>query len=414
MTTITPVRSPHAVAPARLDWLTLELGQWRAEGLVSAEQSAAILARYRAARRFSLGRLLLTVGALFVGVGLVWLVAANLDAWPPSVRFVVVAALWLTALIGGETLAARSVSAPVVGAVRLLAALAFGAVVFQAAQSLQVPAYAPLLVGVWAVGALVHAYAVRALLPLLVGLATGTAWLLMQGLGDRPSGLGVVVCLIAAGVLGVALAALHLRRLPTFAPPWREVGAALLLAGLFAAALPFVGTDGFRCTPWLAAALAAAGLAAAAAVLLSPGRQRLETLGALAVATVAVALVFWDAGSDADAPLTANAVAHAAASVAVYVVTAVAVAALGTLRDSPRLTALATAALVVFTTFQSFAVFARIVTGAWLFLLLGIIFLATGFLFDRARRGIAASLEPERGADADADAGPGPASGATR
>jgi uncharacterized membrane protein YgcG len=85
----------------------------------------------------------------------------------------------------------------------------------------------------------------------------------------------------------------------------------------------------------------------------------------------------------------------------------VAVAALGTLRDSPRLTALATAALVVFTTFQSFAVFARIVTGAWLFLLLGVVFLATGFLFDRARREIAATLEPDRDAGPRTDPGPG-------
>ena len=105
-------------------------------------------------------------------------------------------------------------------------------------------------------------------------------------------------------------------------------------------------------------------------------------------------LVCWDAGSDVDGPLTADAVAHAAVSVVVYVVAAVALAALGTLRDSPRLTGLATAALVVFTTFQSFAVFARIVTGAWLFLLLGVVFLATGVLFDRARREIAATLDP--------------------
>ena len=140
MTTTLPVRSPHALPPGRLDWLTAALVEWQADGLVSPEQSAAILGRYRAGRRFSLGRLLLTVGALFVGVGLIWLVAANLDAWPPLVRFVVVAALWLAALATGEALHARRVSAPVVGAVRLLAALGFGAVVSQAAQGLQVPA----------------------------------------------------------------------------------------------------------------------------------------------------------------------------------------------------------------------------------------------------------------------------------
>ena len=66
---------------------------------------------------------------------------------------------------------------------------------------------------------------------------------------------------------------------------------------------------------------------------------------------------------------------------------------LGILRDSWRLTALATAGLVVFTTFQSFAVFAQIIQGAWLFVVLGLVFLGTGYGFDRARRELAATLE---------------------
>jgi K+ transporter len=81
--------------------------------------------------------------------------------------------------------------------------------------------------------------------------------------------------------------------------------------------------------------------------------------------------------------------------VAVYVVVAVAVAVLGTLRDSWRLTALATVAIVVFTTVQSFAVFAQIIEGAWLFVVLGLVFCGTGFLFDRARRELATALEGE-------------------
>ena len=62
------------------------------------------------------------------------------------------------------------------------------------------------------------------------------------------------------------------------------------------------------------------------------------------------------------------------------------VAVLGIRRSSERLTYLALAALVVFTTFQSFAVFAQIIEGAWLFLVLGVVFLGSGYLFDRARR----------------------------
>ena len=38
-------------------------------------------------RRFDLSRLLLTLGAAFVGVGIIWLVASNLDQLPPLTRF---------------------------------------------------------------------------------------------------------------------------------------------------------------------------------------------------------------------------------------------------------------------------------------------------------------------------------------
>ena len=272
-----------------------------------------------------------------------------------------VAALWLAVLVTGEVLHERRASAPLVGALRLLAALAFGGTVFQAAQTLQVPAYEPVLVGVWSLGALVHAYAARAVLPLLVGLPTGTAWLIFQMASDEPSGLGVVLCLITAGVLGVALGALHDRWLPTFAAAWRETGAALLLAGLFAAALPYLdahgsaGRRGWRARWW------------------SPGwpsspPRRWPPAGAgsrpSARSPRPARPSPWCSGRPAATPTPrcAGADAHAAVSVLVYVLVAVAVAVVGTLRDSWRLTSLATAALVVFTTFQSFAVFALIVT----------------------------------------------------
>lgn len=402
-----PPHSPHSprpVTPGLLEWLDHELTEWRAEGLLADDQATAIRSRYRPSRRFSIGRLLLTLGGAFVGVGLFWLVAANLHNFSPLVRFLIVAIFWLAALVSGEVLAFRrpehpAIPAPLVGAVRLMAALAFGAVVYQAAQSLDASLKEPYLLGLWSLGAFAYAYLVRATMPLLVGIGTGTGWLIfqtaheVQGTGQGASGLTVVLWLAGAGVLGVALSALHERWRREFAAPWRETGTALLLAGLFAAAIPMVDADHFEWRLWLVGFLAVVGVAAAAALVLAPGRGRLEPLGALAVLAVAVGLVLWDAGNDPDADLTAAAVLHAVVAIVVYVLVAVAVAVVGTLRDSWRLTALATAALVVFTTFQSFAVFARLITGAWLFLLLGVIFLATGVLFDRARRGIAATLE---------------------
>lgn len=390
----------HPAPRAHLDWLSAQLADWQADGIIDSTQATAIRGRYHvvpdAARRFSLARLLLALGAVFVGVGLIWLVAANLDQLPPLLRFLAVALIWLVLLTSGEVLHARRLRLPsqVVGAVRLLAALAFGAMIFQAAQSLQVPAFEPGLVGLWGVGALVHAYAVRGLGPLLVGLPALLVWFVWQVVYDAASPLAVVLVLGAAGVLAVAVSALHGRHLPRFVPPWRESGAALALATLFAAALPFVTPEDFVWSRWLVVGLVLAGLAAVAAVALDEGVQRLEPAGAVAVLVVSVGLVLWDAGEDTTA-LTVTDWAHAGTSVAAYVVLAVAVAALGILRDSRLLTGLAMIGLAVFTTFQSFAVFAQIIQGAWLFVFLGLVFIGTGYGFDRARRELAATLEGE-------------------
>lgn len=395
-THVTPRPARRSASPAQLEWLGRELSVWQAEGLLRDEQADAILHRYHATRRFSLARLLLALGAVFVGVGLIWLVAANLDQLPPLLRFLAVASIWLALLISGEVLHSRRplIPLPVIEAVRLLAALAFGAVVFQAAQSLQVPAFEPLLVGLWGIGALVHAYAMRALGPLLVGIPTLVTWFVWQVQWDATSAFSAVLALAVVAVAAVAAGSLHERGPRGFGPVWREVGAGLALAALFAAALPSVTTNDFAWSPWLVSGAILAGLVAGAAIVLGRGHARLEPVGALVVLVASVLMVLWDAGDDPEV-LTLVDWAHAAVSVGVYVGVAVGVAVLGILRDSWRLTALATTGLVVFTTVQSFAVFAQIIQGAWLFVILGLIFLGTGYLFDRARRELAATLEGE-------------------
>jgi uncharacterized membrane protein len=241
--------TPQAVSPHQLAWLRDELPRWQAQGLVTGEHAAAILGQYRAVKRAGLARLMLYLGAAFVGVGLIWLVAANLDQLPPFLRFVVVTALWLGITAVAEVLGSRAdhgTRSPVVGAVRGLSALAFGAVVFQAAQSLQVPAYEPALVGFWGLGALVYAYAVRGVAPLLVGLGASLVWFVWHVGENGGSGLGVVLALLVAGAVAAGVAVVHDRFGPDeFAGPWRVVGAALSLAGLFTAAVPNVNADDF-------------------------------------------------------------------------------------------------------------------------------------------------------------------------
>lgn len=389
----------QAAPPAYLRWLGEEVRDWQQSGLVDQQQADAILARYRPERRLSLARLLLTLGAVFVGFGILWLVAANLDQLPPPLRFGAVVVLWIGLTVGAEVLAGRRahgghVSSPVVGAVRILGSLAFGAVVFQAAQSLQVPAYEPVLVGCWAFGALLHAYAVRGMGPLVIALAAGSGWLIWQIAWEDPSALGIVLAFLALGVGAVSVASLHGRAWTEFAPAWRETGVLWLLIGLFAAALPWLDADDVEWTPTLVAALGVALTLAVAAVVVAPGQARLEPLAAVGASALAVLLVLWDAGGDVDR-VGAEDWAHAIVAVAAYVALAAGVAVLGVLRDSPRLTALATTAIVLFTTVQSFAVFAQVIQGAWLFVFLGLVLLGTGYAADRGRRQLAASLEGE-------------------
>ena len=382
-----PSLSTRPVAPHQLTWLRHELADWTTEGLISSEQAALISTRYRAEHRarVDVGRVLLHLGGGFVGVGLIWLVAANLDELSPVARFAAVAVLWLAFLVGGESLAARHASPPLVGAVRLLAALGAGAVIFQAAQSLQVPAYEPRLVGLWSVGAFIHAYLARATMPFLVGVVTGVTWWFAQPLWDAQDGMTVVVLLGAGAVLAAALAVLHDGWIDRFAWTWRTVAGGMALAALFVAAIPDTGSDGLTWSTWLVVAVTVAAAATVLAGVVRRGARILEPLGAIAVLVTATSLSLWTTGTDTTAVDGAD-WAHAAISVVAYVVLAVALVALGTLRDHQALTWMAMAGLVVFTTFQSFAVFAPIVTGAWLFVVLGTVFLGTGFLFDRARR----------------------------
>ncbi len=386
----------RSVPAGTLSWLEGELEAWQAEGRLDAATAQGIRSRYTASRRFSLGRLGLGLGGAFLSVGLLWLVASNLDQLSPGVRFGGVVLVWLAAVVGAEALAARR-PGPAVTALRLLGAAAFGGVVFQAAQSLQVPAYAPHLLGTWSAGALLQAYAVRAVAPLLVGLATGTGWAAWE-VGERSdSATAVALSLLAVGLLGASVAVMHGRvGPPRFAPPWRTAGAVLVLAGLFVAALP-TGDD----APGREWALPAAGAAAVAVVALVAAR---DLLGRLEVAAPAVLLllgwlvVLWQPGGAVPGraltggPLTGEALLRVAAVVAVFLLAALWTAVLGVLRDEPRTTAIATGALVLFTVVQSFAVFAPVLSGATLFLALGAVLAVSGWLADRGRRGLVSTV----------------------
>jgi uncharacterized membrane protein len=368
---------------------------------VSDEQATALLGRYRAGRRVELSRIALWLGAGFVGIGIIWLVAANLDQLTPLSRFAAVTILWLGSVVGAEVLdrRVRTRRSPAVGAARGLAALLYGAVVMQAAQSLQVPAYDATLVGIWAAGALLYAYAVRGVAPLVVGVVLVSGWLLWHT-GDNLQTLpSAVLALGALAMAGLALGRLHdeagtgPQGWGSFGTVWRLLGAVMGLAALFTAALPFDESN-TRYDVWLIGALAIALLIAAFAAVRCHGTGRLEAVAGIPILALAMTLCWWSpAIDDVGDRISGAAWAHAIIAIVFFVASAAGVAAIGVLHDEPALTWIGVAALAVFITVQAFAVFAQVFTGAWLFVVLGLVFAGTGWLADRARREMVEALE---------------------
>ncbi|NHI20247.1 DUF2157 domain-containing protein [Phycicoccus endophyticus] len=392
------------MSPRQLAWLEEQLGEWAADGLLDEQAVAAVRARYQVHRRVTLTGTVLTLGSLFVGVGLLWAVVANIEAMSHLVRLVLVLSLWLGLLATAELLAHRraragDLASPAVGALRLLAAAALGAVVFQGALAAEVATGTPGLLGLWALGALGYAYAVAALGPTVLGVVLGAGWLLWE-VGERADDvLAVTTAIAAAALVTVAAGILHRyagRRRAAWASlglPWREVGAVLALAALFGAALP-LAEDPPRPLPVLLwVALAAGVVLGALAAASGTGVDRYEVgLGAAALALTLV-LALWrgraDIGTVED--LTPPDLARAVTAVVVYLLLASGYAVLGALRGSDRLTAVAAAALVLFTTTQAFAVFAPILPGGVLFVAVGGVLLVTGLLADRGRRRLRAA-----------------------
>lgn len=382
---------PHRrVSPAQLAWLEAELTAWQRDGLIDSPTAARIRAGYQARRRFSLMALWITLGSCFLGAGLIWLVAANLDRFSPAGRLALVAAIWIGLTVGVEWFAARRHPAGSAWwvaseALRLLPVAGYGAVVFQAAQSLQVPAFAPVLVLVWALGTLTYAYLVKGTTPLFLGVVLLAVWAVWFPLSNV-EGDGMHLVLAGAGTAFVALGAVQ-RRLgwAEATVPWREIGLLGVLVGMFFAFIP-TGMPTTWTVPtiaWLVAAL----VLAAAGVVAGTREDRWSLLLVVAATGCCVLFTFWPVPSGMnpqDAP--AWVYLRAALAVLLYLVTATAAAVLGALVDSQRITVLAGIMLTLFTTLQAFAVFAPILSGAVLFLTLGVILIAIGWAADRGRR----------------------------
>lgn len=386
-------------SPARLEWLRGELARWREDGLVTHETAEAILGRYVAVRRLSIVRVVAGIGAAFIVAGLVWLVAANLDELGPWGRVLLVGSIWLVVTALAAWLAHRrelagDLHSPLVGALWLIAAGAFGAVVYLGGDLAGVEMDGTVWwVGVWAVGALVYGYLCDSVPPTVLGVGLLAIWyaarsgMLVDTLHATTAGV------LVAGAIGLLVAAVH--PAGTWARHgvvWTAVGGAALLVGTFLAGVPFHRDVG-RGWPWLVLVGLVVAVGLAVVAVRRAGLDRLQAWGTLGVLVLALALSFWEV-DDRFEVRSADAMtwARAAVSVVVFLVVASSVMALGVRRDLPILTVLAAIGLVVFVTFQAFAVFVDLLNGASLFLAVGVVLVGTALLVDRGRRRLTSEL----------------------
>ena len=390
MTRTGPPQSHRLIPEDRLNWLTRELEVWQSDGLISSEAASQLRQQYGAeSRRFTLVRLTVALGSVFVGAGLIWLVATNIEHLSPMVRFLAVTFLWLALTALAEILAGRlassEVRSPLVTTTQVLAVAAYGAVIFQAAQSLQVPSDSPRLIGLWGLGALLYAYAVRGRSALIIAVTLVVGWLMVVGTDTGSLARSFTFGTLWGGLAATAIAVGHRRRWRAdFSPPWQVAGVVLTLSGLFIASIPADGwaDEGHRWAPILLIGAALTPILAIVALVLGDVSDRHYVLAAAAALGIGTVLFRWQPGDDPQAP---QVWARAALAVVGGLGVAAWIALIGAWRREPRITALATVFVILFTTVQSFAVFASIMSGAVLFLLVGVTLLATGYLAMRGR-----------------------------
>ena len=378
--------------------LSRESEAWVAEGIVSAEQAAAIRRRYAGAEE-SRGRAtvaLAVIGAVAVGVGVIGFVAANWDGMSHPARL-----LLLTLAVAGTYAAAfhlreRTGSAPRVGeTLYLVGVLLFGASLFLVGQMYNVQAHDPLALLLWAGGATATALVVRSRAIAAAAVLIFTAWvgyefgLALDDAGDEFAAFPVVAALYGGALYGFATWA-EARIRPDllagtgFPESGRRLGLPVAAAGVFvftfseaADDLGRAGSDldgGILAGFALLAVLAGAG----AGALAYSGRPSGRYEAGILAAVVATLLVAAFAGGNGDVyAILFNLLFAAVALGIVYA---------GYLSDEPWLVNLGIGLVAIDVVARYFDVFWSALPRSVGMIGAGLLILAIAFLLERQRK----------------------------
>jgi uncharacterized membrane protein len=300
-----------------------ESERWVADGLITADQAAALRSRYEgegapeSELRSRAAAVLAVVGGTAVGVGVIGFVAANWNGIGHGLRLALLTTVIASAYAGAYHLRERTGSHPRVGeALYLAGLLVFGASLFLVGQMYHVEAHDPLALLIWAGAAVAVAILVRtpplswaALLIFTgwIGFEAGTA--LEDSGSDDFTAFPAVAVFYGGALYGLGTAAeTRIREAwfveTAFAPAARRLGFVLAASGLFVftfsgATDELSGSAGELSGAFEAGLLVLAALAlAGAAALAVSGRPRARfEAGALAVAVVTLLVAGYAGGS---------------------------------------------------------------------------------------------------------------------
>jgi len=202
-------------------WLLGEIDRWTAEKIVTPAQAAQLRARYApVAPPVSWGLILFfALGAVIVGLGVILLFAYNWDAIPKFAKLALIFAAVIAAHAGGLRLRAHDDWRAQLGeGLSLLGTMAFGAGIWLVAQVYHIDEHFPNGFLIWALGALVLAWALQSIGQAVVATILLAIWGGLEAISfSRPADISSLLVVGAIGPLA-----------------WRTRSALLLTVGLAA------------------------------------------------------------------------------------------------------------------------------------------------------------------------------------
>jgi len=187
------------------EWLEGEVREWERDGVISADQTKAILARYpgdAAGRPW--GMIIFScLGAVIVGLGIILLLAYNWDAIPNLVKLaIILGSLAVVHAIGIKLVVGAGRYRALGEGISLLGSMLFGAGIFLVAQIYNIDEHFPNAFLIWGLGVLAMAMVMPSIPQAILATVLLTIWSGSERLGfDSPVWVTPVLLLGLIGPL---------------------------------------------------------------------------------------------------------------------------------------------------------------------------------------------------------------------